>query len=95
MGAQKHYQKHFYKNIDKKSKTVFLSDFVLSRFWSLLGEGTSKTPKKISKKINLTLVLLWPLTHPPTTGVTDLFFAGRPLASDYRSERERGLGRQR
>jgi hypothetical protein len=25
---------------------------------------------------NLTLVLFWPLTHPPTTGVTDFFLAG-------------------
>jgi hypothetical protein len=26
---------------------------------------------------NLTLVLFWPLTHPPTTGITDVF--GGPL----------------
>jgi hypothetical protein len=42
--------------------------------------GVQKHDKK-SQKINLTLVLFWPLTHPPTTGVTD-FFLGRPLGPE-------------
>jgi hypothetical protein len=77
MGVPRHYKKRFtknlvekfYKKIDQKSKTSF-SRFCLSRFWALLGEGSSKTRfKKISKKINLTLVLFWPLTRPRTMGV--------------------------
>jgi hypothetical protein len=46
--------------------------FSLSRFWAFLGKGSSKIPFKKMPKTNLTLVLFWPLTHPPTTGVTDL-----------------------
>jgi hypothetical protein len=88
MGVQKHYKKRFakkivsksfYKKIDQKSKTDFFS-FFLSRWWAFLGEGSSKTRLKKYRKINLTLVLFWPLTHPPTTGVTDFFFIGGPLA---------------
>jgi hypothetical protein len=83
MGVQKHNKKRFTrkscrkknsKKIDKKSKTDFCR-FVLSRFWAFPGEGSSKTPLNKSKN-NLTLVLFWPLTHPPTTGVADFFFAG-------------------
>jgi hypothetical protein len=54
----------------QKSKTVFFSVFCLSSFWAFLGEGSKEIPPK-----NLTLVLFWPLTHPPTTGVTDYFWA--------------------
>jgi hypothetical protein len=52
----------------------------LPRFWAFLGEESSKTPfvKKSGKK--LTLALFWPLTHPPTTGVTDYLFFGGPLS---------------
>jgi hypothetical protein len=64
----------FYKKIDKTSKTDFYR-FCLSRFGAFLGDGSSKTLQTISRK-KLTLVLFWPLTHPPTTGVTDFFFAG-------------------
>jgi hypothetical protein len=76
MGVQKHYKKMFckkivsksvYKKFDQKSKTDFFSIFFVI------------TIKNI-KKTNLTLVLFWPLTHPPTTGVTD-FFIGGPLRS--------------
>jgi hypothetical protein len=90
MGVQKHCKKRFakkivsksfYKKIDQKSKTDFFTIFCLSRFWVFLAEESSKTlQKKYRKKINLTLVLFWPLTHPPTTGVADLFFNWRPLA---------------
>jgi hypothetical protein len=55
MAVQKHYKKRFakqivsksfYKTIDQKSKTDFLS-----RFWAFLDEESSKTRyKKISKK---------------------------------------------
>jgi hypothetical protein len=41
--------------------------------------GVQQHDKKI-EKINLTLVLFWPLTHPPTTGVTGFFFIGGPLS---------------
>jgi hypothetical protein len=52
MGVQKHYKKRFakkivsksfYKKFDQKSKTDFFSNFVLSRFWAFLDEGSSKT----------------------------------------------------
>jgi hypothetical protein len=84
MGVQKTLQKTFCKKnrVEKflqknrqKIQNRFLSPFVLSRFWAFLAEGSSKTPLKNIPKINLTQVLFWPLTHPPTTGVTDLFFA--------------------
>jgi hypothetical protein len=86
MGVQKHYKKTFYKKVlsksfnkkfDQKSKTDFFSFLVLSRFRAFLGEGSSKTRYKNIKK-NLTLVLFWPLTHPPTTGVTGFFFLAAP-----------------
>jgi hypothetical protein len=87
-GSSKTLQKTFYKKIVSKSfyKTnrpevqnrLFL-DFVLSRFWAFLGEGRSKTRLKQYRKKNLTLVLFWLLTHPPTTGVTDFLFIGGPL----------------
>jgi hypothetical protein len=67
----------FNQKIDKKPKTDFFSNLFLSRFWAFLGERSSKTPHKKIKK-NPPLVLFWPLTHPPTTGVTD-FFLGGPL----------------
>jgi hypothetical protein len=81
MGVQKHYKKRvtkkivsksFYKKIDQKPKTDFLSKFVyhvLGRFL-MSDEGSSKTRVKKyrkKKKINSTLVLFRTLTHPPTT----------------------------
>jgi hypothetical protein len=39
-------QKAFYK---KNPKPIF-SQFFLSRFWAFLGEGSSKTRQKMSKK---------------------------------------------
>jgi hypothetical protein len=76
-------QKAFTKKskIDKKIQNrFFFLRFCLLRFWAFLsfsarGEGGSKTRQKISKKY-LTLVLFWPLTHPPTTGVTDFLKRG-------------------
>jgi hypothetical protein len=72
MGVQRHYKnllqkkscrKVFNKKFDQKSKTDFFLDFVLSRFWAFLGEGSSKTPhKKYQQKKNRTLFLFWPLT---------------------------------
>jgi hypothetical protein len=35
--------KSFYKKIDKTIPNRFFIDFVLSRFWAFLGEGSSKT----------------------------------------------------
>jgi hypothetical protein len=35
--------KTFYKTIDKKIPNRFFLDFLLSRFWAFLGEGSSKT----------------------------------------------------
>jgi hypothetical protein len=79
---RKHYKKRFTKKSCRKAftkkstknpKPIFsrLVYHVLGCFSIGEGEGSSKTPQKISK-INLTLdqglVLFWPLTHPPTTG---------------------------
>jgi hypothetical protein len=38
--------KNFYKKIDQKSKTDFFSNFILSRLWAFLGEGSIKTRLK-------------------------------------------------
>jgi hypothetical protein len=88
MGVQKHYKKRFAKKIvsksfnkkfDQKSKTDFFSIFVYHVFGCFSVRGVQKHDKKISKKTNLTLVIFWPLTHLPTTGVTDFFLIGGPL----------------
>jgi hypothetical protein len=50
--------------------------------------GVQKHDKKNTQKLNLTLVLFWPLTHPPTTGVTDLFVLAVPCSAPC----ERGSG---
>jgi hypothetical protein len=87
-GSSKALQKTFCKKdrvekvLQKVQNRLFL-DFVLSRFWAFVGEGSSKTRLKKYHKKNLTLVLFWPLTNPPTTGVTD-FVLLRPLATDPR-----------
>jgi hypothetical protein len=70
----------FYKKFDQKSKTDFFSIFFYHVFGRFSVRGVQKHDKKNIEKINLTLVLFWPLTHPPTTGVTD-FFYWRPLAT--------------
>jgi hypothetical protein len=77
--AKKIMSKSFYKKFDQKSKTDFFSIFVYHVFGRFSVRGVQKHDTKISEKINLTLVLFWPLTHPPTTGVTDFFFIGGPL----------------
>jgi hypothetical protein len=42
---------HFLQKSNRqKPETVFFLDFVLSRFWALLGEGSKKTPLKKPKK---------------------------------------------
>jgi hypothetical protein len=63
----------FLQKIDQKPKTDLFAFFyhVFGRFSV---RGVKKHGKKIDK-INLTLVLFWPLTHPPTTGLTDFFLA--------------------
>jgi hypothetical protein len=63
-------------NRNKKIQTDFSSIF----FHQVFGRFSVRGVKTMLKKLknhpkNLTLVLFWPLTHPPTTGVTDLFSA--------------------
>jgi hypothetical protein len=78
MGVQKHHKKNckkscrkaFTKKSTKKPKPIF-SDFVYHLFGRFSVKGVLKYCKKGIKQINLTLVFLLPLTHPPTTGVTD------------------------
>jgi hypothetical protein len=77
MKVQKHYkkrctkqilQKRFHKKIDTKPATDFFDDFFITFFGvSRCERGVQKHDKKISKKINLTLVLFWPLRNQPTT----------------------------
>jgi hypothetical protein len=72
-------EKFLQKNRPKIQNRLFL-DFLFITFLGVSREGEFKnTIKKYRKKINLTLVLFWPLTHPPTTGVTDFFLIGGPL----------------
>jgi hypothetical protein len=70
-------EKFLQKKSTKNPKPIFFDLFyhVLGRFSV---RGVKKHHKRISKKITLTLVLFWPLTHPPTTQGSPVFF-GRPL----------------
>jgi hypothetical protein len=92
MGVQKHYKnvlqkkrcrKAFTKKSTKKStknsKPIFL-DFFTHVFGRFSVRGVQKHLLKNIKQINLTLVLFWPLTHPPTAGVTGFVFGGGPLS---------------
>jgi hypothetical protein len=86
MGVQKHHKKGFTerscrkvftKKSTKNPKPIFPRFFchVFGRFSVRAGQ---KHDKRNTREINPTLVLFWPLTYPPTTGVTDLFLR-RPL----------------
>jgi hypothetical protein len=55
---------------------LLVANFVLSRFWEFLGEGSAKTPPKKDQKMYFTLVLFWFLTYPPTKGFSDFVLAG-------------------
>jgi hypothetical protein len=70
MGFQKHYKKRFAKK--SCPKPAFSRLFFNHVFGRFSVRGVQKHNKKNREK-NLTLVLFWPLTHPPTTGVTDFF----------------------
>jgi hypothetical protein len=72
-------EKFLQKKSTKSPKPTFSRILFYHVFGRFSVRGVQKHDKKISKKINLTLVLFWPLTHPPTTGVTDFFFNWRPL----------------
>jgi hypothetical protein len=86
-------EKFLPKNRPKIQNRFFLG-FVLSRYWAFLGEGTSKTPRTKYRRTNLTLVLFWPLTYPPTTGHGGHRFFGRPLGPGaWGSGSGLGLGR--
>jgi hypothetical protein len=81
MGVQIHYKKRFTKkscrkalqSIRQKNPKPIVFSICLLRFWAFIGEGNSKTRKKNIEGTNPIPVLFWPLTHPATTGVTDLF----------------------
>jgi hypothetical protein len=73
-------RKVFTKNSTKSPKPIFSRFFFNQVFGSFSSvRGVQKHDKTNIEKINLTLVLFWPLTHPPTTGVTDFFLIGGPL----------------
>ena len=71
--------KSFSKKSTKNPKPTSSRNLFYHVFGRFSMRGVQKHDKKNIKKINLTLVLFRTLTHPPTTGVTDLFF-WRPLA---------------
>jgi hypothetical protein len=80
---QKVHVENFFLNPFLNPKLV-LDIFLKSCFWAFLGEGSSKKKHtKTSGKINPTLVLFWPLTHPPTTGVTEFFCGPLFLVSEH------------
>jgi hypothetical protein len=84
---QRHYKKRFakkmvskslYKKFDQKSKTDFFSIFFSHVFGRFSMRGVQKHDKINIETKNLTLVLFRTLTHPPTTGVTVVFFLAAP-----------------
>jgi hypothetical protein len=86
MGVQKHHKKRFTKKSRRKvfikKSTKFQNRFFSRCFSHVFGRFSVRGVKKHDKKhrkINLTLVLFWPLTHPPTTGVTDFGLFAGPL----------------
>jgi hypothetical protein len=84
MGVQKRNKKRFTKKscrkvFTKKSTNIqnrFFLDFVLSRFWAFLGEGSSKTPLKQYRK-NKSDPGSFLASDPPRRG--HQFFWGGPL----------------
>jgi hypothetical protein len=63
--------KSFYKKSTKNPKPIFFSRFCFIVFGRFSARGFKNTPKNIKKYV--TLLLFWPLTHPPTTGSSVLF----------------------
>jgi hypothetical protein len=69
------------KTFNKKVVTKIVFGFFVD-FYHVFGRFSVRGVQKHQKKYFLkkqALVLFWPLTHPPTTGVTDLPFFGGPL----------------
>jgi hypothetical protein len=72
-------RKVFTKKSTKNPKPIFSRFF----FITFLGRFSVRGVRKNTIKKNLNLVLFWPLTHPPTTGVTDFgFFAASCAQTD-------------
>jgi hypothetical protein len=72
-------EKFLQKFRPKVQNRLFL-DFFLITFLGVSRCGElKKHDKRYIESINLTLVPFWPLTHPPTTGVTDFFLIGGPV----------------
>jgi hypothetical protein len=70
--------KQITKHSTKNPKPTFSRNCFHHVFGRFSMGGVQKHDKKISKKINLTLVLFRTLTHPPTTGVTGFVFGPAP-----------------
>jgi hypothetical protein len=78
--------KRFYQKIDKSPKPIFL-DFLLSRFWAFVGEGSSKT-NFIFEQTNFGP--LFASDPPAHHGVTDFILAvGGPLLAYKGRPKER------
>jgi hypothetical protein len=71
-------RKAFTKKSTKNPKPIFSIFLITFLGVSRWGEFKN-TIKKIYHTKNLTLVLFWPPTNPPTTGVTDCFLAALGL----------------
>jgi hypothetical protein len=83
--------KVFTKNSTNNPNDFFL-DFVYHVFGRFSARGVQKHDQKNIEKMNLTLVLFWPLTHPPTTAVTD--FVWRPLEHQHQRTAHSALSTQ-
>jgi hypothetical protein len=80
MFYKKSCRKVFTKKL-KKNHLKIPNRFFLECFYHVFGRFSMRGVQKHDKKIYTqiwTLVLFWPLTYPPTTGVTDFVFC-RPL----------------
>jgi hypothetical protein len=82
--TKKHFAKIVSKSvcqkIDKKIQNRFFLDFVLSRFWAFLGEGSSKTRQKKSRKKLTSLGTFSAADHVGSV----VFWFERPLGMDFR-----------
>jgi hypothetical protein len=94
-GSSKTPEKAFHKKIVSKILYKKVQNhFFLDLFYHVFGRCSVRGVQKHHKKnptINLTLLLFWPLTHPPTTGdrghrffvVAGPLFAAYLLATSY------------
>jgi hypothetical protein len=83
MGVQKHYQKRFTKKkrVEKflqKNRPKIQNRFFPRFFYRVVGRFSARGVQEhhffFNRQNESYPRFFWPLTHPPTTGVADLFF---------------------